>query len=129
MDRESLLISAKNLADKYLKIILGISISMLIHYVLFIILQIIDYITELFTFHEEVFMFYILRHIFFMLHIISIILFLAIDGIYIKTHIVDEEDKSMWPKNILFFFKLNIFYTSTTRHRRIRKSNSFKQST
>ena len=109
MYRESLLISAKNLSDKYLKILIGISISMLIHYVIFILFQIIDYITELFTFHEEVFMFYILRHIFFMLHLISIILFLVIDGIYIKTHIVDEkEDKSKSPKNILSFFKLNI---------------------
>ena len=109
MDRERLLTSAKNLSETYLKMLLGIAISMLIHYVIFMIFQIIDYFTETFTFHEEVFMFYILRQIFFVLHLISIIIFLVIDGIYIKTHIVDEkEDLTESPSNILSFIKLNI---------------------
>ena len=108
MDRESLLNSAKVLTEKYLKMLLGISISMLIHYVIFMIFQIIDYFTEAFTFHEEVFMFYILRHIFFGLHLICIILFLAINAIYVKTNIIDEEEDRTSPKIILSFIKLNI---------------------
>ena len=112
MDRESLLIQAQGLNEKYLKLLAILGISMAIHFAIFIILQFIDYIAECFTFHEEVYMFYVLRHIFFALHLISIIAIIAINGLYIKADIENEKDKKEdEPKSnitMLSFIKLNI---------------------
>ena len=108
MDRISLLIPSKKISEKYFDALKFLSISVFCHYVLFLIIQFIDFITELFTFHEEVFMFYILRNIFFALNLISIILFITINFLYISSTMDDKKEDMNLPKNFLSFIKLNI---------------------
>ena len=109
MEREYLIISAKATAEKYLDMLKYIGISVLFHYVLFMIIQIIDFFTELFTFHEEVFMFYILRNVFFMLDLISLILLFVVNYFYIAPY-MDDDQKDDSPKFILSIIKLNFTY-------------------